>query len=220
MSNWNGLILTERGRNLQLKAEAGETLVLTKIKLGSGVLDDGETLDELTDLKNVMQEVGISSREVTDDGYCKITGVITNSDLETGYYVREMGVYADDPDEGEILYAVTTDDSPDYLPAYGGAIVISQEFAIYVAVGNATDITVNIDQQGMATVSNLQQLASAMLRAAYSEEDETLTLTQGDYYIVTSADTVSEEDAIAIVEKGTVTMTTEEVEEAYELVEE
>ena len=38
MPNWSGLILTQQGRQLQAKVEAGTKLVITKLKLGSGVL--------------------------------------------------------------------------------------------------------------------------------------------------------------------------------------
>ena len=44
MPNWNGMILTNKGRVLQAKVEAGETLSLTKLKLGSGIIGEGQSL--------------------------------------------------------------------------------------------------------------------------------------------------------------------------------
>ena len=157
MPNWNGLIITKKGRDLQAKVEAGKTaLNLTKMKIGSGTLPTGQQLENLTDLVEPKQNIGIALKEVTENGLCRISATITNSELNIGYYVKELGVFAQDPDNGEILYAITADTAPDYLPAKGGATVVSQEFAVYIAIGNATDITAKIDPTALATMGYVQ----------------------------------------------------------------
>lgn len=152
MPNWNGMILTNKGRVLQAKVEAGETLSLTKLKLGSGIIGEGQSLEALTDLVSPEQNLGIAAKTAMENGFTKIEATITNAGLEEGYYVRELGVFAQDPDEGEILYAVTTDTAPDYLPAQGSATVLSQEFAIYIATSNVNHIEATIDPTALATV--------------------------------------------------------------------
>ena len=152
MPNWNGIILTNKGRVLQAKVEAGETLNLTKLKLGSGIISEGQSLEALTDLIRPEQNLGIAAKTAMENGFTKIEATITNVGLEEGYYVRELGVFAQDPDEGEILYAVTTDTAPDYLPAQGSATVLSQEFAIYIATSNVNHIEATIDPTALATV--------------------------------------------------------------------
>lgn len=157
MPNWNGLIITKKGRDLQAKVEAGKTaLNLTKMKIGSGTLPTGQQLENLTDLVEPKQNIGIALKEVMEDGLCRISATITNSELDTGYYVKELGVFAQDPDNGEILYAITADTAPDYLPAKGGATVVSQEFAVYIAIGNASEITAKIDPTALATMGYVQ----------------------------------------------------------------
>lgn len=157
MPNWNGLIITKKGRDLQAKVEAGKiALNLTKMKIGSGTLPTGQQLENLTDLVEPKQNIGIALKEVTENGLCRISATITNSELNTGYYVKELGVFAQDPDNGEILYAITADTAPDYLPAQGGATVVSQEFAVYIAIGNASDITAKIDPTALATMGYVQ----------------------------------------------------------------
>lgn len=152
MPNWNGMILTNKGRVLQAKVEAGETLSLTKLKLGSGIIGEGQSLETLTDLVSPEQNLGIAEKTALENGLTEIKATITNAGLEEGYYVRELGVFAQDPDEGEILYAVTTDTAPDYLPAQGSATVLSQEFAIYIATSNVNHIEATIDPTALATV--------------------------------------------------------------------
>lgn len=153
MPNWNGLVLTKKGQLLQAKVGTGVVLALTKMKLGSGVLPEGTSLEDLTDLVTPEQNVGIAAKEVlTDQKMCKISATINNVGLSAGYYVRELGVFANDPDDGEILYAVTSDSAPDYLPPEGGPTAVSQEFAVYIAASNASDVNVSIDQGALATM--------------------------------------------------------------------
>ena len=157
MPNWNGLVLTKKGQLLQAKVGTGVVLALTKMKLGSGVLPKGTSLEDLTDLVTPEQNVGIASKEVlTDQKMCKISATITNVGLSAGYYVRELGVFADDPDDGEILYAVTYDSAPDYLPPEGGSTAVSQEFAVYISASNASDVKVSIDPGALATMGYVE----------------------------------------------------------------
>lgn len=157
MPNWNGLVLTKKGQLLQAKVGTGVVLALTKMKLGSGVLPNGTSLEDLTDLVTPEQNVGIASKEVlTDQKMCKISATITNIGLSAGYYVRELGVFANDPDDGEILYAVTSDSAPDYLPPEGGSTAVSQEFAVYISASNASDVNVSIDPGVLATMGYVE----------------------------------------------------------------
>lgn len=155
MANWNGLQLTNKGIALQAKVQAGTQLHITKLKLGSGVVPSGTDIKTLTDLIAPEQNLGIGGKEAVDD-YCKISSTISNTGLDAGYYVRELGVFAQDPDDGEILYMYTTDGAPDYLPAGGGSTVISQEFSVMIAVDDTDNIVVDIDPAALATMGYVQ----------------------------------------------------------------
>ena len=155
MANWNGLQLTNKGIALQAKVQAGEELVITKLKLGSGIVSGGTDIKTLTDLIEPEQNLGIGAKEAVDD-YCRISSTISNTGLEAGYYVRELGVFAQDPDVGEILYMYTTDGAPDYLPAGGGSTAISQEFSVMIAVNDTDNVSVVIDDDALATMGYVQ----------------------------------------------------------------
>lgn len=159
MANWSGLMLTRKGELLHAKVEINLcNLHLTKIKLGSGVLEDGQQLETLTDLIRPQQTVGIGSVTDNKDGTVTIEGIITNADLETGYTVTEMGLFATDPDEGEILYAITRDAHPDYLPAKGGATIVAQEFNLSIGITNAANVTATIHMGSLATIEHIQKI--------------------------------------------------------------
>ncbi|MEA5135716.1 MAG: pyocin knob domain-containing protein [Candidatus Fimivivens sp.] len=123
MANFGGHILTRAGQNLLAKlAATGGTLSYSSIKFGDGVL--GSTLPtELTALISVKESVE-PSRIVqrTADGRWNITGVLDNSKITIGFYLREWGVFARDPNtsaEVLLIYA-NAGSTAEYIPAYAG----------------------------------------------------------------------------------------------------
>lgn len=154
MSNWGKPVLTKKGLLLQAKVDAGTQMSLTKCKLGSGELPSGQSLEDLTDLVTPVQTLGIASVSYSeDDKACEITTTTDNSSLTAGYYLREFGVYAQDPDDGEILYAVVNDDTPDYIPASGTSAVLSQELTIALSFSNASNVTAVVNTSAIATIN-------------------------------------------------------------------
>lgn len=156
MPNIEGYKLTNKGNALQIKVEAGKCkLNITKLKLGSGTAS-GDIVN-LTDLVQVEQTVPISKIEVIDDYTCRITGLVTNQGLNKTYYIREIGLYAQDPDDGEILYLVAVDKNPDVMPADNYQMIISQEFNIDVVVSNVDSVNVTSQPVHLITDDELNK---------------------------------------------------------------
>ena len=156
MPNIEGYKLTNKGNALQIKVEAGKCkLNITKLKLGSGTAS-GDIVN-LTDLVQVEQTVPISKIEVVDDYTCRITGLVTNQGLNKTYYIREIGLYAQDPDDGEILYLVAVDKNPDVMPADNYQMIISQEFNIDVVVSNVDSVNVTSQPVHLITDDELNK---------------------------------------------------------------
>ena len=156
MPNIEGYKLTNKGNALQIKVEAGKCkLNITKLKLGSGTAS-GDIVN-LTDLVQVEQTVPISKIEVVDDYTCRITGLVTNQGLNKIYYIREIGLYAQDPDDGEILYLVAVDKNPDVMPADNYQMIISQEFNIDVVVSNVDSVNVTSQPVHLVTSDEVDE---------------------------------------------------------------
>lgn len=154
MSNWGKPVLTKQGLKLQAKVDAGSKMQLTKCRLGSGTLSSGQSLEDLTELITPVQTLPIASVSYAEDSHaCIITAVTDNSNVATGYYLREFGVYATDPDDGEILYAVVSDSEPDFIPAKGTSAVISQEIGVALTFANAANVTALVNTSAMATIT-------------------------------------------------------------------
>lgn len=156
-------VLTRKGQALVAKCETtGSGIKITKACTGSGVYSDTspETLERVTELKNKVQEFGISDLATVsgNDGVAVITVVINNRGLTELYYLNELGVYAEDPDEGEILYCLlVSDNNTVYIPPdneSGGISTVTER--IYLEVTNADKTTI---ETGGAVVSATDFLA-------------------------------------------------------------
>lgn len=154
MSNWGKPVLTKQGLKLQAKVDAGNAMQLTKCRLGSGMIGSGQQLEDLTELVAPVQTLPIASVTYSDDSHaCIISAVTDNSTVTTGYYLREFGIYAKDPDDGEILYAVASDSEPDFIPAKGTSTVISQEIGVALTFANAANVTAAVNTSATGTIS-------------------------------------------------------------------
>lgn len=133
---------------------------LTQCKIGSGTLSSGQNLEDLTALIAPVQTLPIASISYSENNSaCVIAAVTDNSNVTSGYYLREFGVYARDPDDGEILYAVAQDSNPDYIPPRGTSAVISQEIGVALS-GN---VTAYVNTSAIATITYVNSyVASAV----------------------------------------------------------
>ena len=144
MANFPGLVLTQAGRNLQAKAQIGAPLTFSRVALGDGT---SNAPDAMTALANELLSLSIQEFEVVGDGTSRMRVIMTNEALENGFFVRELGVFAEDPDTGEEqLYSYSNaGDQPDFLPAGGGATLVENVFDLYTVVGNAQNVTAKIN---------------------------------------------------------------------------
>lgn len=145
MANFSGTIITNKGLNLLAKAIQGTELAFTRIALGDGVWPQPHNPAEMEELVSEKKSIQIQGIEVTGTGTARIRAVLLNTELQTGFFARELGVFAQDPDLGEILYAVSyAGEQCDYIPP-GGNIVVESIIDVFVVVSTAENITAWID---------------------------------------------------------------------------
>ena len=112
MATYSQAILTENGRRLISKVMSGEAenMRFTKICASNEVVAF-ESLEQLTALSDIRQTCLINDIQRTNETSVKIEGVFDNTNLTESYHMRTLGLYALDPDEGEILYASSVETS-------------------------------------------------------------------------------------------------------------
>lgn len=176
MAEFSKLVITNKGQALLAKMIAGEGSVeFTKVSASSTAYTDAQ-LEGLTSLSDVKQTSLISKVTRTNEVAIKVEAAFTNTELTVGYYMKALGLYAVDPDDGEILYAVTRETSGNcYMPAYNGITVSGAYVQLVTTVGNAENVSLEVDQAAVATIGDIQdlqkQIADLEAFIGYSDED-------------------------------------------------
>lgn len=141
MAAFPKMTLTNAGQALQTKVLAGATLTFTRIALGDGQLN-GQPIAPLTALISQKASVEVDSVRVVNTTTAQAAGFFSNKDISAGFWWRETGVFAQDPDVGEILYGYTNaGDAGDYIPTVADTRI---EKYIYCSIAVASATTVDI----------------------------------------------------------------------------
>lgn len=158
MAAFPTMTLTNAGQALQTKVQAGATLTFTRIALGDGQLN-GQPISPLTALISQKASVEVDSVRVVDSSTAQASGFFSNADISTGFWWRETGVFAQDPDVGEILYGYTNaGDAGDYIPTVADTRI---EKYIYCSIAVASATTVDITIPSSDTYIPMSQKGAA-----------------------------------------------------------
>lgn len=142
MANFNGYVLTEAGRELLAKGLSGEKIEFTKMQIGDGVSStDARSMSSLVNPKKDLNIISIRA----EGGQCKLGALLSNKDLQTGFYIKELGVFARGNDNIEKLYAYNTSPNPDFIPPFSSNNIVEIEYVDTLIVDRATNITALID---------------------------------------------------------------------------
>lgn len=143
------------------KVVAGTTkLEFTKIKVSDTKLSGD--LASMTGIGTIKQEEKVASVVRKNGSNVTVSASFSNQTLGQGYYVRNLGLYANDPQAGEILYSISVADestaTADYMPPFNGIGVSSLMVDLVTAVSNASSVKVNVDPTAGATVAQIVNL--------------------------------------------------------------
>lgn len=158
MAEFRRVVITRKGQALMAKLMSGSgTTHFTAIKVSDSSFNEDQ-LEGLTSIGNVKQTVSISKVDRTNNVAAEVEGAISNTNLTVGYYMRTLGLYAQDPDEGEILYAVTIASQAGYMPPFNGKTTSGAFFRITTTIGNADNLNVQVNPSAVATIGEINDL--------------------------------------------------------------
>ena len=157
MTNFTKTRLTDKG--LALLAKAGVSVTVTKVKTGNGEYQTDADIGAMTELKSEKQEFQITSTQKKTDTTYAIKFVMSNKELAEDYLFTEIGIYASDPDEGEILYAVcyAENKDADMIRKYSGLYEFKAIIVLNIQV-NAGGVVKVVEQGLYALAEDLEEL--------------------------------------------------------------
>ena len=164
MAVWNGTVTTQLGLNLIAKVIAGKTnLAFTKLQTSEGNYTSSNLVG-MTSLLNVKQEFNVSNVSVQNATTVLVKGIITNTGLSNQYNLNAIGLFATDPDLGEILFSVTTADTADIIPAKTNTNTTSLIVNILTSVTDSSKVTLTLAQPGLVTTDMLDTALTTYIK--------------------------------------------------------
>ena len=163
MSDTN-LKLTTAGEILAAKIEAGDgtvPLYITRIVTASGTSPNPLGLTSVVDLQ---QEATITERGSVGNR-AKVTAMLSNygnplagiPPLEQGYELYQIGIYANDPDVGEVLYRISQFQNPNWVPPLSERpweLTLNFSFG----VGNASEVIIEVNPSDFVTRAEVDNI--------------------------------------------------------------
>ena len=150
--SWKALI-TDAGNELSAKTISGGSIKLTHAKAGSGTVSE-QDLHLQTELVNVKQTLSIESIKYSN-AVNNIEILLDCRGLKEAYDLTQIGIYATDPDAGEILFAIAQTENPKHIPAENEVPFYSIDFNFAFALKNNQNMVATIDQSTFATKEQL-----------------------------------------------------------------
>lgn len=162
MSNYNKIIPTLAGSNLLVESiKSKKPLIFTRIALGDGTLTESENIENLTALKHPMAQNSVQAINSRGNGEIDVVATISNSSVTSGFYARELGVFAKVGDTGtEKLFAYTNAGAQaSYTPA--GTSLDEKLITVTFYIGNDVNVKINLNSQLYITQAALDAHNSA-----------------------------------------------------------
>lgn len=148
MSNYNKIIPTLAGSNLLVESvKSKKPLIFTRIALGDGTLTESESIEGLTALKHPMAQNSVQAINSRGNGEIDVVATISNASVTSGFYARELGVFAKVGDTGtEKLFAYTNAGAQaSYTPA--GTSLDEKLITVTFYIGNDVNVQINLNSQ-------------------------------------------------------------------------
>ena len=190
MNIWQNAVVTDKGIALQAKLIEGTTLNITRAVTGSGYVTPG-LLQKQTAVTSPKQTLSARAITYPQNGEVSVPFYLTNDGLTAGYTAMQVGIYATDPDEGEILFFISQAEmgSGTPVPSETESPGYSAEWNFYFQYGQADEVTVTVDPSNTVSHEEFDRTAYFLQGGTAIPSDADLDdyRTPGNYYCQTNA---------------------------------
>lgn len=159
MAQFPGLSLTAQGNKMILRASTGKVadrLIVTKAIIGDGQLNT--SIEGLTRLVSAKLEIGLSQVKELENGQMQLQFNFDNKKVDTGFYWREVGLYAKSGDSGEekLIGYSNAKGLTSYIPDKTNALPM-QRLVIALGVGDNPNVKGFVDLTSAITLEQLEE---------------------------------------------------------------
>ncbi|WP_290758438.1 hypothetical protein [Anaerostipes sp.] len=154
MNIWEETVLTDKGALLHSKLVDGQTLKITSAKTGAGRVP-AVNLRGQTSVTAGGKKISLQPSR-TEGNRVVIPVLLENKGLEEGYELWQVGFYAEDPDEGEILYCISQASKGKNIPAESESPGFSITWDFYFQTSNSPQFEILVDSKGLVSMEEYQ----------------------------------------------------------------
>lgn len=147
--------LTNNGKALHIKSVNGDSIKFTKVSFGDGLKPDDFL--QITELNNIITSVPFVSYDDTKQNILNLKWELDTSKILKSFKWSEYGLYAEDKDGNEILYAYAYDESPVTLTKMEQGVISLYVGYVTIAITDTDDITVAIGEYDTVTVNQFKE---------------------------------------------------------------
>lgn len=176
MSVFSQQSITKAGLALLAKVQAGQTLTFTRISIGSGYMEVYQIPATMEELVAPVMHLQITEAKANPDNTATLSTSFDNRDMVQDFQFRELGVWAQDPDFGEILYSYgNAGNDAELIPAHGSNTVVEKMLDIVTAIGNASYVMAYIASDVNATKADIEALTALIGNAQIAADAAQVT---------------------------------------------
>lgn len=171
----NGTIITNKGIALiaKLTSGTGTGINFTRASVGTGRIPTGYDPAGMINLNQYKMDGKISGCSASE-GEATVIFQIGSNDVEEGFVITEAGLFAEDPDEGEILYSyLDLSDDPQYIYAQNSTIQKFAEIEFKTIIGRIENITVNMSPGALVTKEEFEEAIKEKIDGAGGDISDT-----------------------------------------------
>lgn|GEM_PF-4652598 len=154
MSRWIRTITT-LGLNLLANVTDTRPINIVRMACASGVCDPDELISQ-TSLTSEVCDIPITASQQLSGNIYRVEGTLENTDIETGFTIRQVGVFATLGDsEDEVLFEIVqVSDAADgnYIPSAAESPGYCQVLDVDLVFSGAINITVEVDSGDVAAL--------------------------------------------------------------------
>lgn len=181
---FNAPKLTNAGKALYYDNMAGTQIVFTTIQLGSGNISG--PIAPMTALVTPVVTINAEAKSVSGQ-YAEISGHFSNAQLADGFYFREIGVFAADPDypndrgKDKLYCYQNAYDTADFIPV-ASVETVEKNITIPVIIGDAAAVSCTLSRSlilaSMEDLDNHNKNKNAHedIRQALTKKQEKITV--------------------------------------------
>ena len=169
-------VITKKGLALLAKLPQGTALEITSAKTGMGTVDSSSLQDQ-TGVASPKQTLAIQNVSYQEDGKCSLILSVTNEGVASSYTIMQLGIFAKDPDEGEVLFSIYQVNSGDGINIPSETILpgYNAEWSYNIKFDMADNVNVNVDPSNMVTRSAMEAYVGSEVNAAVKGHNESQT---------------------------------------------